>query len=399
MVSATPLHPAFVLGMGMTGLAVARSLGRRGVPVWGFDYEKDQIGFTSRFCRQETSPPPRECPEALIDFLLCRAEGMVAKPVLMPTSDEFLITISNHREKLGESFLLNLPEESVIERINNKRQFHAMTQQHGIPAPNTYFPENHEELARISEKVGYPCIIKGIHSFLYTDVFTKALKIENAGELKSIYERHFSSSKDVIVQEIISGPDDQQYSVGSYLNRESKPIAVFTTRKIRQRPVEFGVGTYYETCHVPMLAELSMAFLQEVGYQGLSEIGYKFDSKDQSYKIIEINTRPWIQVAHAFPTGIDFPLIAYQEMTGQTVQPVRSRQGRAKWISLEDDFFAVFGKTGYLSRREIGLREWIGSLIGKKAYAIFAFDDLKPTAVVLSGFLSRMLERLRGGDG
>jgi predicted ATP-grasp superfamily ATP-dependent carboligase len=381
--------------MGMTGLAVARSLGRRGIPVWGFDYEKDQIGFTSRFCRQETSPPPRKSGEAFIEFLLSRGEGMIPRPVLIPTSDEFLITVSNHREKLGSQFLALLPEKSVIERINDKRQFHALIQQHGIPAPDTYFPESDEDLERISQEVRYPCIIKAIHSFLYTDVFTKALKIETPSELKSTYGEYFSSRKDVIVQEIIEGPDDQQYSVGSYMNRESEPIAVFTSRKIRQRPVEFGVGTFYETCYVPTLYDLSVSFLQKIGYKGLSEIEYKFDSNDQSYKIIEINTRPWIQVAHAFRLGIDFPLIAYEEMTGQTPHPVPYRQGQAKWISLENDFYAVFGRGGYLAKKEVGLYEWIESLIGKKAHAILAWDDLQPSVVAALGFLGGMLSRLR----
>ena len=61
-------NPAFVLGMFETGLAVGRSLGRKGVKVIGLDFKKD-IGFYSRYILGQLCPHPIEKEQEFIDFL------------------------------------------------------------------------------------------------------------------------------------------------------------------------------------------------------------------------------------------------------------------------------------------------------------------------------------------
>ena len=66
------LHPAVVFTVSPTGLAVARSLAPRGVPVWGVDENRREIGHYSRWFRRDPrmaylSPGP-ELLEALMRF-------------------------------------------------------------------------------------------------------------------------------------------------------------------------------------------------------------------------------------------------------------------------------------------------------------------------------------------
>ena len=40
----------------------------------------------------------------------------------------------------------------------------------------------------------------------------------------------------LMLQESIPGDDDELFTVGSYLDAESRPLAVFTGHKLRQHP-------------------------------------------------------------------------------------------------------------------------------------------------------------------
>ena len=58
-----------VLGLFDTGLAVIRALGRKGIPVYGFDYNPKQPGFKSRYCISEICPDPISEPDKLLEYL------------------------------------------------------------------------------------------------------------------------------------------------------------------------------------------------------------------------------------------------------------------------------------------------------------------------------------------
>jgi predicted ATP-grasp superfamily ATP-dependent carboligase len=384
----------FVLGMGLTGLAVARSLGRRGIPVWGFDDDPKRIGFSSRFCKGMVCPAPVSEEDALAEFLLLRGRGAGGRPILFPTSDEFLLAVSSQRERLSPVYSLPLADRDVILAMNDKRRFHELTKRFGVPSPRTYFPRDLQDLERIAEEVSYPCILKPIYSFLYSGRFVKVVRATSRKDLLDQYAEIFSSRNDAIVQEVIAGPDDQQYAVGSYLNGNSEAIAVFISRKIRQRPAGFGIGTFYESCDNPVLQQRSLSFLQGVGYRGLSEIEYKRDSRDGEYKIIEVNTRPWIQVSHAYRLGIDFPYLAYRELAGEDVTPVEAERRCVKWIHFGEDLSTVLGRNGYLASGEWRRGDWLRSLRGDKTYAVFARDDMKPFLKSVFELLSRIVTRI-----
>ena len=92
------LPAAYVLGLYDTGLGVARSLGRRGMPVRGFDSAPDLLGSFSRFCQHQACPDPVTNSGGLVDFLLDAAKREPAPPILFPTSDAFVLFLSRWSE-------------------------------------------------------------------------------------------------------------------------------------------------------------------------------------------------------------------------------------------------------------------------------------------------------------
>ena len=110
--------PALVLGMFETGLAVGRSLARNGIDVYGLDFKKD-IGFYSRYIKASICPHPISKEKEFIKSLIEFSERLETKPVIFVTADDFLKSISRNLEILKEYYLVNLPDNQLIEN-----QFH-----------------------------------------------------------------------------------------------------------------------------------------------------------------------------------------------------------------------------------------------------------------------------------
>jgi len=379
-----------VLGMNITGLSVIRSLGRRGVPVTGTDYDPRRIGFRSRYCRELLCPHPRYAEDRFLKFLVERARAAKARIALIPTNDEFLLCVSRNRAVLDEHFVHNLPSKETIENLTDKESFHHVSRNHNYPVPRTYFPNEEDTLYEIAEAVEYPCLIKPKYGFSSQELGVKAIRVDSKDDLVPAYSRLAGKSDDLMVQEVVPGDEGQQYSLYSYISRDSGVVAAMTSRKLRQMPVHFGVGTHVVTCDEPAMKELGLALLTELHYTGLSEIEFKKDCRDGHFKIIEVNARPWLQISLGEKCGVDFPWLSYMDTIGEKVPVVESTRNVVKWVCFEPDFYACFGSSGYVRKGVLSTRQWFSSLRGEKEFAYYASDDLRPFLCQLYAFSRRL---------
>jgi predicted ATP-grasp superfamily ATP-dependent carboligase len=379
---------AIILGMSITGLHTIRSLGRYDIFVTGIDYDSTKIAFLSRYCHKLICPHPRRMENQFIEFLVSLGEKLESKAVLIPTNDEFLISISRNRHKLNRNFLYNLPSNETIEKLNNKEDLYHLAKKYNYAVPKTYSPNGISTVEKIGQKIDYPCIIKMKYGYYYQDTGFKVIKIHSEDKLIKIYYKLAKNMNDIMIQEIIPGNADQQYSLYSYISEDSSTLASMTSRKLRQLPIEFGVGTLVETIDEPIIQEIGLSFLKKINYQGLSEIEFKKDSRDNQYKIIEVNTRPWIQINLARRCGVDFCLLSYMDVIGKRVSTDENLKSGVKWLCLETDVYASFGSSGYIRNGLMTPMNWISSLKGEKEYAYFALDDLKP-------FLRKLLDFMK----
>ena len=82
---------------------------------------------------------------------------------------------------------------------------------------------------------------------------------------------------------------------------------LYLTRKIRQFPVEFGIGTTMESFHDPLVKRIGLDFMENIGYRGIGSIELKLDDRTGKYMMIELNPRLWAQNIQATCAGVNFP--------------------------------------------------------------------------------------------
>ena len=96
---------AVVFNSHITGLAVARSLGRRGVPVIALDRDPKGYALASKYVTVAAL-----CPNVLADeegfvrYLLDLGAVLDRPAVLYPTNDEWVLAVNRHRERLRALF-------------------------------------------------------------------------------------------------------------------------------------------------------------------------------------------------------------------------------------------------------------------------------------------------------
>ena len=200
----------------------------------------------------------------------------------------------------------------------------------------------------------------------------------------------------MIIQEMIPGPDENLVYVSFYLNRQSRPLALFAGRKLRILPVGFGSASYVRSFYDAELEQVALHLLLNVRYQGLGGLEFKKDARDGCYKLIEFNTRFGMWDGLGIRCGVDTPYTAYQDILNRPVEAQLTYRKNVIWIDLQRDVRAFWS---YHQQGRLTFSQWLQSLRGEKMWAIYSRDDWRPGVIFSFNMLRLLLARLAGKPG
>jgi D-aspartate ligase len=367
--------PCFVLGLFDTGLAVVRALGRSGLTVFGFDHQHDEFGFRSKFGLHTVSPHPRAAGE-LVEFLCERARQFSERPILYPTSDAFVTFVSENRHALEPHFRFALPLCESVSVALNKAAMYALASEARVPVPCTQTPRTLDDVRQLATVLAYPVVIKPLVGHVWREHYRgdKAIRVDGAPALVDWFEQILAAEQPALVQSLVVGPNTNHCKVCGYFDGDGQARAIICMRKIRQYPVDFGVGTLMETVIEPEVRELGLRLFRAMRWRGPGSIEFKRDDRDGRWKLIELNPRLWQQHGLAEVCGMNFPLLQYLDLTGQPVTVETYRPG-VRWL---DEFRDPRSAWEHRKRAALTFSQWRQSLSGVRAYALWAADDPAP---------------------
>jgi len=385
--------PCFVLGLFDTGLAVVRALSRSGLQVFGFDHQAEHFGFRSKLGLHTVSPHPRDTAE-LVEFLIERARRLSERPVLYPTSDAFVTFVSENRVDLELYFRLALPSRESVSTAINKDAMYSCAAAAGVPIACTHTPQTLDDIRRLSGSLNYPVVLKPRVGHVWRDTYSgdKAVRIDDEVGLVSLFHDVHSAGQSVLIQSLIAGPNTNHCKVCAYFDAHGKTLAMIVMRKVRQYPVDFGVGTLMETVVEPELEQLGLRLFRALDWRGPGSIEFKRDDRDGKWKLIELNPRLWQQNALAEAAGMNFPFIQYLDLTGCPAA-FDAYQAGVRWL---DEFRDPRSAWEHRKRGALTATQWVQSLSGIRAYALWAADDPAPFLAAARHHLSSAWRRMSG---
>ena len=391
--------PAVVLGLDcITGLQTARILAARGVSVIGLTNDLGHYASRTRVCARMLKADLRS--EDVVDSLVRLGPQLDGRAALFPCTDLSVLLISRHRDRLAPWFHIALPDHAVVDTLMDKILFFRHAQDKGLPIPETVILETRADAARAARTLPFPALLKPPIKSATWQSYTneKAFQARDGRELLAVYDRVAPWSETLIAQEWIDGGVDALYSCNVYFDQESRPLATFVAKKLRQWPPHTGTSTLGEECRNDEVLKETLRLFEGVGYHGLGYVEMKRDVRTGRHLIIEPNIgRPTGRSAIAEAGGVDLLYTAYCDMVGLPLPEAREqRYGDAKWI---DDRRDVQSALYFIRRGELTVGDWARSVRGPKTHAVLSRSDPAPFIHELLQWARKAIRLLSGRCG
>jgi len=379
--------PVVILGVGLSALGTARSLGRAGLRPY-LVAPRGDLATRTRWVRGrvlhfgETADP-----DALDAQLKQRGLGRV---VLVPCTDEWLEVVASLALSAPETYLASVPDPGVVDMLVDKLRFAEKVKLLGVAHPLTV-PVTSEADLDGRDLTGW--FLKPRKSQLFARRYhRKAFTLDSPDAARDAYRTLAGAGLEGVLQEYIPGLSSDHYFIDGFVDRESRVRTMFARRRVRMFPLDYGNSTLMAS--VP-LTEVQQAagdlsrFLTEIGYRGVFSAEFKKDQRDGVLRVLEVNARAWWYVGFAADCGIDVSLMAYRDAVGADVPESTGYAVGVRCVLLPQDVraFHALRKAG-----KISWRAWVASWLGARP-AVFAWNDPMP-AISLPLFVARRAIRL-----
>ena len=381
------LPAALVMNTHITGLAVARSLGRAGVPVIGLDDERGGLGQHSRHLTGLglVPGPTVDGGRALADHLSALGPCFAERPVLVPTNDDWVLALAQHRDQLEPHYRYTFAAYDVVQRALAKSSLYRACEALGVDIPRTwYLDESTPE--QLAAAVPYPCVLKPDDSRGFWTAFrAKVFVVHDAASFVQRCEEAAAAGLTLVAQEWVETRPGGFWSVASYLSPDGTPRGVFTGRKLEQWPPDFGTSCLADARWDGAIAEAGVRVLQALGYGGISEIEFVEDAATGRRLLLDVNTRAWKWIGLPVAAGVDLPLLAYRDAVGEPLDSGPQRDG-VRWTFLRDYVPLVRARAATVPEEQVTKAEWTALLAGRPSDLVDAVhdpDDPEPAYDVL----------------
>lgn len=297
-------------------LPAAESFARQGFRVVVGSSQRYCFGFHSRFCRERiVMPDQRHAPDKCVGFLLDLVRRRRFEMIL-PLGDEATELVCRHRDEFMKyTKLVLVPYDTFIIGRDKVRTMQA-AEACGVPIPRTFDPEQ-TGLDEIASAVQYPVLVKPAFSNGARGIHYA----HSRQEMTSLYHQVAAEFGRTFIQEFIPHTG-LQYKTELLLDYDGRVLAAFAYEKIRFYPPSAGSSTLNRSIYYPEMVEHSIRLARGIGWFGMCDFDWIYDTRDKRPKLMEINPRVTDTIRIADYCGVDFFKMLYQMACGEKVEPV-----------------------------------------------------------------------------
>lgn len=366
--------PVILLGGNANALSITRNLGRHGIDVTT-SATHGYAAHKSRYCRQPRPIPAGAAAQDYWRDLLLGADKLHGR-LVMALDDESVEFLAAHRTELADNFLLDDFQPGIHAAMLDKLETLKLAKEAGVPTPEFAEVDGVEALDQVRE-FRFPVVIKPVHSHVFRRHYPgmKVLVVNTWEELEAPVREFTDKGLEIIVCEMIPGPDSLLSSYYTYHNADGEALFHYTKRVLRRHKLNCGKATYHISDWLPETAAVGKQFFEGIGYRGLGNVEFKLDTRDGKLKIIECNPR--FTDAHELlvQCGIDTALLTYDHVTGRPVETVDAYRREHRLL------FPLFDVVAYRQLRrlkQLTTTEWLKSLAFPFSFPFFSVTDPVP---------------------
>jgi predicted ATP-grasp superfamily ATP-dependent carboligase len=345
--SDVPRPRALVLGIEHPrGVAVVRSLGRRGVPVVAVERDPNARGLGSRYLRQVVMVEDRD------EAILSRLEAVAAAPgdLLIPTNDRFLTLVSRHWARLARSYTPTVPPWDLLEPLMDKPACYRLAQAAGLRTPQVVVPGGPAELdAAVSalDLVGRRYILSvRLPGDIPADPATGRMTTVAGEDAAAVRARCLAiaarTGEIPMIVEVVPGRSDRCVGVSMVVGRDHVPVVSYCVRRLQLRlyasdsrfvhPYELGANVYCESVRDDEATEAATRFVRATRFYGAITVEFRRDARDEGLTLIKVDPRVVRATSLSTALGLDVPTALYDTFTGSGRPAGAGYRERVAWM-------------------------------------------------------------------
>lgn len=255
---------------------------------------------------------------------------------IFPSFDPHVYVFSKCRdrfERLG--ILIPVPDyETVIIPLDKYRTIQA-AQEVEFPCPKTYLANSEEDLRTISDKLGFPLVIKPRFTAAGrgTEMVRDLQELLKKGQVATEPSSH-------MIQEYIPGKEEGDLII--VLDTKGVLKMAFADKKVRYLyRIHQNFPTVWESFGPHPYMMLAVKLSQKIGWQGSVTVQVKIDARDRVPKLMEINPRLgyglWLRVAAV----INEPLMCINIAKGEAVEAAKDFPAGTIFLCPVEDLLAL----------------------------------------------------------
>ena len=353
--------PVLLLGGKENTLSIARHLGRLGIPI-SVSGPGNCWGIHSRHVQQRF-PIPRHASDA--DYwhdLLLSSDQSLDGHIIWACCDSAIEFIADNNAALTARYIVDEPVPALRKALLDKCATLELAKKAQIGAPRFWRIGPDLNLRALRDEIEFPVMVKPLASHKFANVFGRKLFIVNGGfdELSEKIELAEAHGLEVMIVEMIPGPDSLLSSYYTYITEDGEALFDYTKRVLRRFPKNSGNACYHVSEWVPETAELGLSFFRRIGFKGMGNIEFKRDLRDGKLKIIEANSRFTAGQELLLRSGAPIDLIRYCHLTGQKAAGFQTYvQFLRYWYPVRDFLaFLELRRNG-----ELTIASWLNSIV------------------------------------
>ncbi len=247
--------------------------------------------------------------------------------LLISSNESYAKFISkNKKQLLKDDFIFNYPDIEIIDSLIMKEKFYKTYKDKGINIPKTFFYDCSKK-SPFKEKMTYPVILKPSNVIMYNHLsFTGKNKIyqiyseeELLRTINLIKENGYTDY--LIIQDFIPGDDSYLFDAVAYVtpNHEVKLLSLAQIGLQEHSKNMVGnaailINGYNQFGQTEEIEKQMKTFLEKIKYQGFCEFDLKYDYRDKTFKVLEINARQGRSSYYLTPLGYNLVKVLVDDL-------------------------------------------------------------------------------------
>jgi predicted ATP-grasp superfamily ATP-dependent carboligase len=372
-------------------LTLARALHRRNVDVHVLTSAEYSYVTASRGVEGEVLPEPVRHPEPWLEALTALAED--GGGIVLSGSDSASEWLSHHRTELSPTLRTFESTDGLHLRLMDKLESYRIASSIGIPVPGHHHVRDRDDLMAVLPELRYPRVLKARmgHMAKILVGFGTVL-VTTRRDLLDRASRLFDHGIDFLLTDVIPGQEHRLEAAVTVRQSDGTYTLEYGRRKIRQWPLDYGVGSLNQAAHVPETMAMSRRLLGHVGFHGIASCETKRNARDGKLYLIEVNVRIPANFGLADACGVDGSWRLYATLAGLPLGPqpeqvdgrkcmIPFREARASWQRIRRHEASVGGV----------VRSWRGT----RDFGVLSLRDPMPTVALVGRRIGKAIGQQR----